>query len=155
MKIRSRLLTLAVVISAVFGLAMTASAAADRELIVDGKKDVKAVSATGEVTSFPPTLIQGWDNIGWSHLIIVSLVAEPCDASLDVDYAIRDLGNNNNQLSSIQLNPASNCILELWDGPNFTGENHVTIPLGSGGCQNLGSCFGHNIWKRVNSLQLK
>ena len=64
------------------------------------------------------------------------------------------LGNNFDKMASIQLNPNSNCALILYDGENFTGENHVTLAVGSGGCSNLGSCLGHNLWHRVKSLKL-
>lgn len=146
---------LAIIVCVLVSIGITSGVASsstpDRPVAPIGSKvapDAGVVSVNAE-----PTLIQGWDNINWEHAIIVSLSAPPCDNSSDVDYAMNTLGNNNNQLSSIQLNPASNCALVLWDGPGFTG-NSTFIPVGTGGCMNLGSCFGENLWKRVNSLQL-
>lgn len=153
MRTRSRLLALAATISAVLSLTMTSSATADYGSPVDGGQDSKLASVADVGITAEPTLIQGWDNINWSNALIVTLSAPPCDNSADVDYAINNLGNNNNEMSSIQVNPVSNCVLVVWDGPNFTG-NSIAITAASGGCRDLGNCNGENLWKRVNSLQL-
>lgn len=93
-------------------------------------------------------IAEGYDNINFGNRLIFDLHGPTgCTASVsDRDYAIRDLGYNNNQLSSMRVRNFG-CVIILFDGPNFTG-NSVQFQ----DCPNLGSCSGENIWKRANSV---
>lgn len=93
-------------------------------------------------------IVEGFDNIGFAGRRIIDLHGPTgCTASVsDRDYAVRDMGYNNNQLSSMRVRN-SGCVVLLFDGPDFTG-NWVQFQ----DCENLGSCNGENIWKRANSF---
>lgn len=151
MKLRTVALRFVLPVFTVLGLVAATTAAASGES-GSGKPGV----AAGDVNAAAQILVRGFDNINYGGTEIVNLSGFTCTStSADIDFSMATLGNNNNQLSSIALSTTSNCKLHLYDLPNFsTAATYTIIPLGSGGCPNLGDCFGANLWKRVNSLLL-
>jgi hypothetical protein len=148
--VRSKLGKLAITVLATLALVVPASAASaigsDVPTAPSPAKVVKAVPDVGINAIF---IVEGYDNINFSGRRIIDLHGPTgCTASVsDRDYAVRDLGYNNNQLSSMRVRN-SGCVILLFDGPDFTGTNWVQFQ----DCPNLGSCDGHNIWKRANSF---